>query len=174
MNGETFEQRYRPKAANGQPQALPISPAPQPSSMEVLQAAAATADEYKPYHTMPHPELELWIRPNDLNQWADVYLPYTYRNHMISDGNGFYISMHYSTPVTSVVIHGRNLQELVHKLFKREIEWVQEYDPSRWPEVPDGLPCITAIEISHAPIRGKDDDGVEPVTKGEPQINIAP
>jgi hypothetical protein len=136
--------------------------------MEVLQEAAAPADEYKAYNSTAHPELELWIRTNSENEWTDVYLPYTYRNHMISDGNGFFISMHFGTPITCVVIHGRNLKELVHKLSKREIEWIMEYDPREWAEVPADSPCITGIEISHAPLPSKDEDA-EGKTAKEPQ-----
>lgn len=120
-----FEEKYRSKATFSG--SVPVAPAATPSpAMETLKAAAA--DEYKPWNAMAHPELELWIRPNSANEWTDVYLPYSYRNHMISDGNGFVISMHYSTPIILVTLHGRNLQELVHLLSKRQIEWVMEYD----------------------------------------------
>jgi len=98
-----------------------------------------------------------------------VYLPYSYRNHMISDGCGFVISMHYSTPIILVTLHGRNLQELVHWLSKRQIEWVMEYDARKWPELPPDAPCITGIDIRHAPRGPKKEDDALPGEKKEPE-----
>jgi len=142
-----FEEKYRKKS--GLVGAPPVMAARPPSpAMEILKAAA---EEYKAYNAVAHPELELWIRPNATNEWTDVYLPYSYRNHMISDGHGFVISMHFNTPIILVTLHGRNLKELVHLLSKRQIEWVMEYDPRIWPELPPDKPCITGIEIRHAP-----------------------
>ena len=166
----TFEERYRKKGPFAD--AVPAQPAPSDSpAMEVLKAAASTEEkeEYKPFNATAHPELELWIRPNSANEWPHVYLPYSYRNHMISDGNGFVISMHFSTPIISVTLHGRNLRELVHMLFKRQVEWVMEYDPRKWPEVADGAPCITGIDIKHAPRPSKKDDDTIPGERKEPE-----
>jgi hypothetical protein len=117
-----------------------------------------------------HPELELWIRPSKANASADVYLPYSYRNHMISGGNGFFISMHYSTPIIAVRLHGRDLQELVHLLSKRHIEWIMEYDPRVWPEVPPGTPCITGIEVVHGPRPVKKEDESQQDAGKEPEV----
>ncbi|MBV8810664.1 MAG: hypothetical protein JO033_18500 [Acidobacteriaceae bacterium] len=150
----TFEEKYRKK--QGLPDAAPDTPAHPSPAMVMLRAAAS--DEYKAYNPMPHQELELWIRPNAANEWTDVYLPYSYRNHMISDGHGFVISMHFSTPIIVVTLHGRDLKELVHLLSKRQIEWVMEYDPRIWPELPPDKPCITGIEIRHAPRAAKKEE----------------
>lgn len=161
----SFEERYRRKPGSVETIVAPVIPAPAASSMDTLKEP----DEYKPYNTMAHPELELWIRPNSANNWTDVYLPYSHRNHMISDGSGFVISMFFTTPVSTVIIHGRNLQELVHMLSKRQVEWVMEYDARKWPEVPPGMPCITGIEISHAPRPAKRDDDGLPGEKKQPE-----
>ena len=164
----TFEERYRKKG--GSPDTVPTTPDVFPSpAMEILKAAAS--DEYKAFNSTAHAELELWIRPNSANDWTDVYLPYSYRNHMISDGSGFVISMHFNTPVISVTLHGRNLRELVHMLFKRQVEWVMEYDPRKWPELPEDAPCITGIDIRHAmhPSKAKKNDDTLPGEKKEPE-----
>ena len=163
----TFEEKYRRKSGmlDAPPATVPAAP-PSPA-MDMLKAAAT--EEYKAYNSVAHPELELWIRPNAANEWTDVYLPYSYRNHMISDGNGFVISMHFSTPIILVTLHGRNLKELVHQLSKRQIEWVMEYDPRRWPELPTHQPCITGIEIRHAPRAAKKEDDTLPGEKKAPE-----
>lgn len=164
----TFEERYRRKPFLENPS--PPVPAADVSPEEALKAAHA--DEYKPYNMLPHPEPELWIRPSKANASADVYLPYSYRNHMISDGSGFFISMHYSTPIIAVRIHGRNLQELVHLLSKRQIEWLMEFDPRAWPEVPQGAPCITGIEVVHGPRPvKKEDDELRSDAGKEPEVS---
>lgn len=154
-----FEEKYRSKATFSG--SVPATPAMTPSPA-MLTLKAAAGDEYKAWNAMAHPELELWIRPNSANAWTDVYLPYSYRNHMISDGAGFVISMHYSTPIILVTLHGRNLQELVHLLSKRQIEWVMEYDARKWPELPPDAPCITGIDIRHAPRPAKKADDALP------------
>lgn len=153
----TFEEKYR---AKNRTDAAPASPAAHVPAMEMLKAAAQ--DEYKAYNAFPHQELELWIRPNAANERPDVYLPYSYRNHTLSDGKGFFISMHYNTPIITVTIHGRNLQELAHLLPKRQVEWVKEYDAREHGELAAGAPCITGIEIKHAPRQGKKDDDTQP------------
>ncbi len=166
----TFEEKYRKKSPTGpavEPDAPP-APLAVGGAMEILKEAAK--DEYKACNTSAHPETDLWVRVSDANSNADVVLPYSYRNHMIYDGAGFVISMHFSTPVISVTLHGRNLDDLFRKLVKREVEWVMEYDPKKWEALPENAPCITGIEIKRAPLpeRKHDDDDT---TTGE---KIAP
>jgi hypothetical protein len=88
---------------------------------------------------------------------------------MISDGSGFVVSMHYGTPIIAVTLHGRNLQELVHLLSKRQVEWVMEYDARKWGELPADAPCITGIEIRHASRPARKDDDALPGEKKEPE-----
>jgi hypothetical protein len=149
----TFEERYRRKAVSVP---SPLSETKDPGAMELLQDAAK--DEYKAYNAVAHPETDLWIRTGSANKNADVILPYSYRNHMIYDGSGFLISMHFSTPIISVTLHGRNLQELLRKLTKREVEWVMEFDPKKWGELSADAAYISKIEIKRAPIRGAADN----------------
>ena len=155
----TFEEKYRRKPVGGQatvveteaPPSLPVG-----GAMDLLKDAAK--DEYKAFNASAHPETDLWVRVSDANSNADVALPYSYRNHMVYDGAGFVISMHFSTAVISVTLHGRNLQDLFRKLLKREVEWVMEYDPKKWESLPDNAACITGIEIKRAPVKNGDDD----------------
>jgi hypothetical protein len=155
----TFEEKYRKKTATGQPtaetEALPAPPAS--GAMELLQEAAK--DEYKSFNASAHPETDLWVRVSDANGNSDVALPYSYRTHMIYDGGGFMISMQFNTPVISVTLHGRNLHDLFRKLLKREVEWVMEFDATKWDALAGDAPCITGIEIKRKPLAEKEEEG---------------
>jgi hypothetical protein len=154
----TFEEKYRKKTPGD------AAPAAATPAIEVLKAAAK--EEYKACNTSAHPELELWVRTSAANPNAETSIPYSYRNHMITDGSGFVISMHFSTPVISVTLQGRNLGELWRKLLRHEVEWVQEFDPRKWAVPGDGEPCITGIQIARKPLP-ETDDGRLPGEKKE-------
>jgi len=156
----TFEEKYRKKTPAGQalpePDTLP-SPPPASGAMELLHEAAK--DEYKAFNSSAHPETDLWVRVSSASKHADIAMPYGYRNHMIYDGDGFLISMHFGTPIISVTLHGRNMHDLFRKLLKREVEWVMEFDPKKWEPLSDDAACITGIEIKRKPIFEKEEDG---------------
>lgn len=149
----TFEEKYRKKTPGAEP-AGPPSPA-----IETLKAAAK--EEYKACNTAAHSKFQLWVRTNSANKSStDISLPYSYLNHMITDGNGFVISLHYSTPIICVTLQGRNLGELWRKLLEHEVEWVMEFDPRKWAAPGDGEPCITGIEVTRKPLPEKADDAL--------------
>jgi len=154
----TFEEKYRrktglpPSAADTQ---APSSPSAS-GAMDLLKDAAK--EEYKAFNGSAHPETDLWVRTSDANANADVGMPYGYRNHMIYDGAGFVISMHFGTPIISVTLHGRNMHDLWRKLLKREVEWVMEYDPKAWDAPAEGVACITGIEIKRKPLPESDEE----------------
>ncbi len=77
---------------------------------------------------------------------------------MITDGGGFVISQHYDTPVISVTVQGRNLQELFRKLLRHEVEWLMEFDARIWATPPEDAPCITGIEIKRKPLPEQNDN----------------
>jgi hypothetical protein len=156
-----FEEKYRKRN--------PAESAPAAPAMDVLKAAAK--EEYKAFNTTAHPELELWVRVSSANSCSDVALPYSYKNHMITDGSGFVVSLHFNTPIISITIHGRNLVDLWRKLLKHEVEWVMEFDANKWETPADGEPCITGIEI-HRAERKKTDDML-PGENKEPEKTTA-
>jgi hypothetical protein len=121
-----------------------------PGAMGVLRAAAT--EEYKPYNTAAHAKFQLWVRTSIANANADVSMPYSYLNHMNTDGGEFVIAMHYSTPVICVTLQGRNLGDLWRKLLEHEVEWVMEFDARKWATPPEDAPCITGIEITRKPL----------------------
>jgi hypothetical protein len=153
----TFEEKYRKKT----PGAEPGAPVATPAMENPKAAASATKEEYKAYDVAPHPRFNMWIRTNAANKDTDTSIPYSRMNHMITDGNGFVISLHYDTPIISVTLQGRNLGELHVKLLEHEVHWVMEFDPRKWAAPPEDAPCITGIEIKRKPLpEQKDDDGL--------------
>ena len=121
-----------------------------PGAMGVLRAAAD--EEYKAFNSAAHSKFQLWFRTSDASPHANTSMPYSYVNHMITDGSGFVISMHFSTPIVSVTLQGRNLEDLWRKLLEHEVEWVMEFDPRKWATPAEGEPCITGIEITRKPL----------------------
>jgi hypothetical protein len=156
-----FEEKYRKRNPAEATQAAP--------AMDVLKAAAK--EEYKAFNANAHPELQLWVRVSAANACSDVALPFGYCNHMITDGSGFVISMHFNTPIISITIHGRNLVDLWRKLLKHEVEWIMEFDARKWEAPGDAEPCITGIEIHRA--ERKNPDGMLPGENREPEKTTA-
>jgi hypothetical protein len=156
-----FDKKYRKKNTGAEP-AAPGAP------IATDSAKAPAKEEYKAFSPAPHPKFMLWVRTSDASKHAHTSMPYSRINHMISDGNGFLISLHYDTPVISVTIQGRNLCELHRKLLDHEVDWVMEFDPRKWANPPDDAPCITAIEITRKPLpETKDGEGL-PEDKAAP------
>jgi len=148
----SFDEKYRKRTpVSDKTQAPPAA-----STIETVKAPVESEkQEYKAYNATSHPEFELWIRPNAANDDTDTSMPYSYRNHMITDGSGFVISMHFNTPIICVTVQGRNLGDLFRKLLKHEVEWVMEFDPRKWANPPADAPCITGIQIARKPIPDK-------------------
>lgn len=130
---------------------------------------ASGKEAYQAFNAVPQAQFELWVRPSSTNKNADTAIPYSRRNHMITDGSGFVISQHYDTPVISVTIQGRNLQDLFRKLLKHEVEWLMEFDPRKHAEPPADAPCILDIKITRKPLPESKDDtlpgGQEPPSR---------
>lgn len=129
-----------------------------PGAMGVLRAAAD--EEYKAFNSAAHSKFQLWFRTSDASPHANTSMPYSYVNHMITDGGGFVISMHFSTPIVSVTLQGRNLGDLWRKLLEHEVEWVMEFDPRKWATPPEDAPCITGIEIVRKSLPESEADGL--------------
>lgn len=145
-----FEEKYRRKVAGGELAAIVAGPA----------RTAPDKEPYQAFNASPQAQFDLWVRTSSANENTDTSLPYSRRNHMITDGGGFLISQHFDTPVISVMVQGRNLQELFRKLLRHEVEWIMEFDPRLWPTPPDDAPCITAIQIKRKPLQEEKGDNV--------------
>jgi hypothetical protein len=146
-----FDKKYRKKNLGAEAAATVVAPVKNASGKEPYQA----------FNAVTSPQFELWVRTNSANADTDTAMPYSRRNHIITDGSGFVISQHYDTPVISVTVQGRNLQELFRKLLRHEVEWLMEFDARKFAAPPEDAPCITGIEIKRKPLpEPKDDDAL--------------
>jgi hypothetical protein len=159
-----FEEKYRRKI----PGAEPSAPA---ASVKAENAKPAGKEEYKAFSAAAQPKFNLWVRTSDASKHAHTDMPYSRMNHMITDGNGFVISLHYDSPVISVTLQGRNLSELHEKLLDHEVHWVMEFDPRKYANPPGDAPCITGIEITRKPLQETKDDDALP---GEKKVTVKP
>jgi hypothetical protein len=150
-----FEDKYRRKAPGVDP-AAPVAPA------QAESPKASGKEEYKAFCAATHPKFNLWVRTSDASKHAHTAMPYSRINYMITDGNGFVISLHYDSPVISVTLQGRNLTELHEKLLEHEVHWVMEFDPRKWATPPEDAPCITGIEIKRKPLPESKDGDARP------------
>jgi hypothetical protein len=137
-----FEEKYRRKTLGPEPAAAVAAPLRDACGKEAYQA----------FNAVPQAQFDLWVRTSSANQNSDTAMPYSRRNHMITDGSGFVISLHYDTPIICVTMQGRNLQELFRRLLKHEVEWLMEYDPRKHAAPADDAPCILDIKISRKPL----------------------
>jgi hypothetical protein len=137
-----FDEKYRRKTPGAEP-AAPVAAPPTESPGK---------ESYQAFNAVTQPQFELWVRTNSANSDTDTAMPYSRRNHMITDGSGFVISQHYDTPIISVTVQGRNLQEIFRRLLRHEVEWLMEFDPRKWAAPPEDAPCITGIEIKRKPL----------------------
>lgn len=137
-----FEEKYRRKTPGTEPAATVAAPPKDASGKEAYQA----------FNAVPQPQFDLWVRTNSANRNSDTAMPYSRRNHMITDGGGFVISLHYDTPVICVTVQGRNLQDLFGRLLKHEVEWLMEFDPRMHTEPSADAPCILDIRIDRKPL----------------------
>ena len=107
-------------------------------ALEVIEHAYEAAG-----HEHPDADSFLELRPAgphaDILEWA-----YIVRLRYGRDGRSITI---YGTGFAAMIT-GRNLIQLVPRLKARKIDWLQAYDPKRWPERPaEGAPIIERIEL---------------------------
>lgn len=116
----------------------PTPPSPPAPALEVIEHAYEAAG-----HEHPDADSFLELRPAgphaDILEWA-----YIVRLRYGRDGRSITI---YGTGFAAMIT-GRNLIQLVPRLKARKIDWLQAYDPKRWPERPaEGAPIIERIEL---------------------------
>ena len=148
-----------------------VSTVPAPDLSGSLEPAAKAKDEYRAFSAQAEPQFDLWIRTNAANASPATSIPYSRRVNMTADDFGYLIGMQFdSGPVLSVRLHGRSLEELFMKLLAHEVVYVREFDPRKWPDVPEGEPCITGIDVRYRPgPLPKNDDTLSGEAKPEPE-----
>jgi hypothetical protein len=135
-----FEEKYRKKTPGAEPApaaATPATEVPQGSRERGIQSVRGG-------HAS---EVRLVDSHERCDKHANTSIPYSRRNHMITDGNGFVISMHFDTPVISVTLQGRNLSELHARLLEHEVHWVMEFDPRKWATPRRMRPASPALRL---------------------------
>ena len=69
---------------------------------------------------------------------------------------------------TTILVSGKNLQDLAQQLAGEKVQFIQEFDPKRWPMPAADEPVITSIEYTSrvtGPLSGEDQAGQKkPVT----------
>lgn len=120
------------------PATSPAAASPPAPALEVIQHAYEAAG-----HEHPDADSFLELRPAgphaDILEWA-----YIVRLRYGRDGRSITI---YGTGFAAVIT-GRNLVQLVPRLKARKVDWLQAYDPKRWPDRPaDGAAVIERIEL---------------------------
>ena len=148
---EKFREKYQRKPESGG------------GTFSFRNSAKAEKPVYKAFGIERHTQSDLWIRPNGANEETDFSIPYSFRKTMVTDGGGFHISIFVSDDsIEQIEIHGRNMgplkgepnpssdeamHDLWRKLLRREVIWIQEFDPRVWDAPSDGEPVITAIKV---------------------------
>jgi len=162
-----FGEKYRKKSPGAEPSA-PTAPVAGESP------TVGGKEEYKAFCLATQPKFNLWIRTSDTSKHAHTDMPYSRINHMITDGNGFVISLHFDSPVISVTLQGRNLCALHEKLLDHEVHWVMEFDPRKFAPPAEDAPCITDIKLERKPLlKPKEDDALpgEQEPPGKPALH---
>lgn len=102
--------------------------------------------EYRAFHAVDRRQIRLKIRPT-LAPWDRV--TYSYLLHMPEDDHGTYLALVFT--YLTVVIKGRNLQELAEAIADERCEFIQAYNPAKWSKPKDvSAAYIERIEIQAA------------------------
>jgi|ERR1700722_917551 len=78
---------------------------------------------------------------------APVHSPgYHLLLNLVYDGeHGTHFMLVYT--VLMVLVRGRNLQKVVHAIENGMADYIQEYDPARWPKPEENAAVIESVEI---------------------------
>lgn len=126
---EFFGEQPSPKGVRPAPAGPPVAP-------------MAEGDEYRPWgRECPDVNDVLEVRRKD-GSWKQIN-----RSFLVGvDGTGDRLVSLVCTAF-AVTIEGRNLGELRSRLKTHTIDYLQEFDPARWPSPPASGPVIDRIEI---------------------------
>ena len=130
MSGKSFEE-----TVGLRPSTTLAAPAAAPPAVELV-------DTYRPWGA-EHPDaddvIELRLRGGE---WHQLFRSYLVR---IEGSREEAISLLGTGCVA--VITGRHLGELRRLLRARKADFIEEFDPGRWPAPPDGAPLVERIEV---------------------------
>ena len=111
------------------------------------KSPATEQDSYRAFHSVSDTQspYRIGVRCRADHPHRDP--AYSYLMDVISDGEkGREVSLLFTHLI--VKLRGKNLAELVQHLHAHKVDWMQEYDPGRWPNKPDGSAAlIEQIEV---------------------------
>ena len=102
------------------------------------------SDEYQAFKAVDRRQMRLAVRPTS-HAWERV--PYGYLLRVVEDGiYGTELCLVYTFAV--FVILGKNLTAIADAIADERCEFVQEFDPDRWPMPTDqNAPFVESIEV---------------------------
>ncbi len=101
------------------------------------------ASEYAAFKAVDRRQIRLKVRPSS-GPWERV--TYSYLLHMPEDEQGTYLALIFT--FMTVVVKGRNLQELAEAIGDERCEFIQAYDPKKWKKPKDtSAAFIETIEV---------------------------
>lgn len=102
------------------------------------------SDEYQAFKAVDRRQMRLAVRPTN-HAWERV--PYGYLLRVVEDGiYGTELCLVYTFAV--FVILGKNLTAIADAIADERCEFVQEFDPDRWPMPTDSnAPFVESIEV---------------------------
>ena len=116
------------------------------AAAELRPAEPRQAEEYQAFG-QEHPELRgevIEIRYGD-GDWCQLERRFLVRVEGAGDSCLALICTNYA-----VMITGQGLSELRRRLAARKLDFVQEYDPKRWPVSLNGVPKVEKVELLQA------------------------
>lgn len=112
------------------------------SAQEKADIVAGDGEQYEAFNVVDRVQISLYLRPvGEPYQWVT----YTYLLQTLAAPAGDRIDLVFSFQL--VTITGRNLLQVGSAIAKRRCEFVQQFDPKKWPLPKDeSAPFIASIK----------------------------
>ena len=121
---------------------LETTPTTKGVRLPAAPTSLAAENEYRAWGH-EHPEVDDVIEIRCASgEWSQLYRSYLVRVEGVGDS---LLSLFCTSCV--VMISGRNLGELRRLVKARRVDYLQEHDPKRWPQLAPGVPLIESIEL---------------------------
>lgn len=110
--------------------------------------------EYRAFKAVDRRQIRLKIRPAS---GPRDRVTYSYLLHMPEDEQGTYLGLVFT--FMTVAIKGRNLQEVAEAIAEERCDFIQAYDPAKWPKPKNAdAAFIEVIEIQAPAREGSTED----------------
>lgn len=124
------------------------------------ESNAPALPEYKAFESQAESQFRLWFRMSDANERGDFIVSYnSLRTWYYAEGLVLTITL--QDDVMSVIeLHGEGLEDVLRKLARHELVWIQEYDKRRFAPVSEGQAIVKAIKVSRKPGIGPEPEAI--------------